>query len=350
MSQIGVMIEGQEGLTWERWRRIAEAVESSGLESLWRSDHLFSLFGVAGRPGLDLWTSLAALATMTRRIRFGPLVCPITFYHPSMLARHAAAVDVLSAGRLELGVGAGWHDREHQAFGIQYPPVGERIRRLDEGVRVIRALWADGPAKFAGRYYQLDDAAGWPKPIQRPTIPMIIGGKGPRLLEVVAKYADEWNCGGSRSPADVRAKTEILEAACRKVGRDPRAIRRSWMGAFLIGESGTALERRARKIQEYLPPHAATPVAQLPSALKQEGWLIGSPEEIAGQMRDLTAEGIERFMLQLFDQEDLDAIHLLTREVAPRLAHAKNSPSLARRDGSAGREKRTARTSKRRQR
>ena len=319
MIRIGIMIEGQEGLTWARWRRVAEVVDTLGFESLWRSDHLFSLFDVPDRPGLDTWTSLAALATMTRRIRFGPLVCPITFHHPSLLARQAAAVDELSGGRLELGVGAGWHDREHQAFGIPYPPVGERIRRLDEAVRVIRALWQDGPAQFAGRYYRLDGAVGWPKPVQRPRIPVIIGGKGPRVLEVVAKHADEWNCGGSRPPADVRAKTEILVAACGKIGRDPKSIRRSWMGAFLIGENGAALERRARKIQEVLPRWRSTPAAAVPAALRKEGWLVGSPEEIVGQIRDLNAEGMERYMLQFFDQEDLDALHLLAREVVMRV-------------------------------
>ncbi len=320
MVRVGVMIEGQEGLTWERWRRIAEAADTLGFESLWRSDHLFSLFGVGTRPGLDTWPSLTVLATMTRRIRFGPLVCPITFRHPAMLAREAAAVDVLSGGRLELGVGAGWHDREHEAFGIPYPRVGERIRRLDEGIHVIHALWSDGPAQFEGRFYRLDGAAGWPKPVQRPRIPLIVGGKGPRLLEVVAKHADEWNCGGSQPPAAVRARTETLDAACRKIGRDPRTIRRSWMGAFLIGENGAGLERRARKIQEYVPPRAATPASKLPDVLRGEGWLVGSPEEIVRQMRVLTAEGIERFMLQLFDQEDLEALHLVAEQVIPRLA------------------------------
>ncbi len=320
MARVGIMIEGQEGLTWERWRRIAETVEALGFESLWRSDHLFSLYDIPTRPGLDTWTSLASLATMTRRIRFGPLVCPITFHHPSLLARQAAAVDVLSGGRLELGVGAGWHDREHQAFGIPYPPVGERIRRLDEGVRVIRALWGDGPAHFAGRYYRVDGAVGWPKPVQRPGIPLVIGGKGPRLLEVVAKHADEWNCGGSRPPADVRARTETLHAACDRVGRDPRAIRRSWMGAFLIGETGAVMERRARKIQEYVPARAATPTGALPEVLRREGWLVGSPAEIVGQMHALTDEGIERFMLQFYDQEDMEALHLLAENVLPRLS------------------------------
>ncbi len=320
MAHVGLMIEGQEGLTWERWRRIAEAVDTLGFESLWRSDHLFSLFGVDTRPGLDTWASLTQLAMVTRRIRFGPLVCPITFRHPAMLAREAAAVDVLSGGRLELGVGAGWHDREHEAFGVPYPRVGERIRRLDEGIRVIRALWGDGPAHFEGRFYRLDGAVGWPKPAQRPGIPLIVGGKGPRLLDVVARHADEWNCGGSQPPPAVRAMVETLEAACRKIGRDPATIRRSWMGGFLIGENGAALERRARTLQEYVPPRATTPAAKLPGELRQAGWLLGSPEEIVAQMRALTAEGIGRFMLQFYDQEDLDAVHLVAEQVIPRIA------------------------------
>src|SRR5438445_1697895 len=250
------MIEAQEGLTWDRWRRLAETAEALGFDSLWRSDHLFSLFGVLTRPGLDMWPTLTYLATATRRIRFGPLVCPITFRHPAMLARAAAAVDVLSGGRLELGVGAGWHDGEHQAFGIPYPPVGERIRRLDEGIQVIRALWSDGPAHFDGRFYRLDGAVGWPKPMQRPRIPLIVGGKGPHLLQIVAKHADEWNCDYSEPPSTIRVRTQTLEEACRKVGRDPHTIRRSWMGAFLIGERGGDLERRARAIREYVPAHA----------------------------------------------------------------------------------------------
>ncbi len=320
MIRTGIMIEGQEGLTWQRWRRIAETVEALGFESLWRSDHLFSLFDVPTRPGLDTWSSLTALALMTRRLRFGPLVCPITFRHPAVLAREAAAVDALSGGRLELGMGAGWHDREHQAFGIPYPRVGERIRRLDEGIRVVRALWSDGPARFEGRFYRLDGAVGWPKPVQKPGIPLVVGGKGPRVLEVVARHADEWNTAGSRPPADVRARTEMLETACHRAGRDPREIRHSWMGAFLIGETGADLERRARRIQEYVPPRAATPAAKLPDVLRGEGWLVGSPAEIVGQVRALAAEGIERVMLQLFDQEDMDALHMLAEQVVPRLS------------------------------
>lgn len=320
MAHVGLMIEGQEGLTWDRWRRLADAVDRLGYESLWRSDHLFSLFGVATRPGLDTWPSLTYLATATRRIRFGPLVCPITFRHPAMTAREAAAVDVLSGGRLELGLGAGWHDGEHQAFGIPYPRVGERIRRLDEGIRVIQALWAGGPARFEGKFYRLDGGTAWPKPVQQPRIPLVIGGKGPKLLEVVARYADEWNCGGSQTPAAVRERTAALEAACRGVGRDAKTIRRSWMGGILVGENGAALERRARVVQEYVTTRAATPAAQLPRELRDAGWLVGTPEEIAQQMRALTAEGISRFNLQFYTLDDLDAVHLIAEQVIPAAA------------------------------
>lgn len=320
MADVGLMIEGQEGLTWDRWRRIADAVERSGFESLWRSDHLFSLFGVADRPGLDCWPSLTYLATATRRIRFGPLVCPITFRYPAMTAREAAAVDVLSGGRLDLGLGAGWHDGEHQAFGIPYPGVGERVRRLDEAIQVIHALWTGGPARFEGKYYRLDGGTAWPKPVQRRRIPLIIGGKGPKVLEVTARYADEWNCGGAQTPAGVRERTATLEAACRRVGRDPKTIRRSWMGGILIGENGAALERRAKVVQEYVVTRAAIQPAKLPQELRDAGWLVGAPEEIAAQMGALTAEGISRFNLQFFTLDDLDAVHLIGERVIPAAA------------------------------
>jgi len=157
--KIGVMLEGQEGLTWERWFRIADRVESLGLDSLWRSDHFFSLMGEPRRPALECWTALTALAQRTQRIRFGPLVSPMTFRHPALLARMAAAVDLLSNGRLVVGVGAGWNVAEHEAFGIGLPPLKERFDRFEEGIAVIKALWTGGPVDFDGRYYPLRGAA-----------------------------------------------------------------------------------------------------------------------------------------------------------------------------------------------
>ena len=152
--KIGIMIEGQEGLTWERWFRLAQAAEELGYESLCRSDHLTGLGGVSTRPSLETWTSLTALALRTKRIRFGPMVSPLTFYHPALLAKMAAAVDTLSGGRLDLGLGAGWNEPEHKAYGIPFPPLKERMDRLEEAIQVIRALWAPGPASFDGKHYR----------------------------------------------------------------------------------------------------------------------------------------------------------------------------------------------------
>jgi alkanesulfonate monooxygenase SsuD/methylene tetrahydromethanopterin reductase-like flavin-dependent oxidoreductase (luciferase family) len=294
-------------------------VDTLRFDSLWRSDHLLSLAGVPTRRGLDTWTSLAALATMTGHIRFGPLVSPITFHHPSILARQAATVDELSGGRLELGMGAGWYDIEHQMFGLPFPRPRDRIQMLDEAVHLITALWSEGPVEFAGKYYRLKGAVGWPKPVQRPRIPVIIGGKGRRLLQVVAKHADEWNCGGNQSPTQVRARTRMLVAECERIGRDPSTIRRSWQGGFLIGETGASLERRARKIQECFPALASMPASKLPHALRSEGWLVGQAADILGQIRDLAAEGIERIMLQFFDLEDVQALRSLAEDVIPQL-------------------------------
>src|SRR2546426_1650828 len=172
--RIGVMIEGQEGLTWDRWFRIADRVESLGLDSLWRSDHFFSLMGHPERPALECWSSLTALAQRTHRIHFGPLVSPMTFRHPALLARMAAAVDGLSDGRISLGVGAGWNEAEHEAFGISLPPLKERFDRLEEGIAVIKALWTGGRGDLDGPNHRLHRAPALPRPMHRPRRPALL--------------------------------------------------------------------------------------------------------------------------------------------------------------------------------
>src|SRR5687767_14544106 len=162
--RLALMIEGQEGLTWERWRRIARTAEQGGFDSLFRSDHLTGLFGDASRPSLDTWPSLTWLATATSRIRFGPLVCPRTFHHPALLAKRAAAVAELSGGRLDLGIGAGWHEGEHAMFGVPFPPLKERLDRLEQGARVIRAVWRGRPVTLEQPHYPLRDAQSFPIP------------------------------------------------------------------------------------------------------------------------------------------------------------------------------------------
>ncbi len=294
--KIGVMIEGQEGLTWERWFRIADRVESLGLDSLWRSDHFFSLSGDRHRPALECWTSLTALAQRTQRIRFGPLVSPMTFRHPALLARMAAAVDLLSSGRLVLGVGAGWNVAEHEAFGIGLPPLKERFDRFEEGIAVIKALWTGGPVDLEGRYYPLRGATAYPRPLQQPGPPLLIGGDGEvRLLRIVARDADEWN-SHAPGPEAYRVKRAKLEEHCRAVGRDPATIRRSWMGGILIGRDAAEV---------VVPPAAAA------DEFRRRSWIVGTPDQAASQLDAWSALGVERVMFQWYNLDDLDGLGLL---------------------------------------
>jgi len=307
------MIEAQEGLTWERWFRIAEQVESLGLDSLWRSDHFFSLSGQHDRPALECWTSLTALAQRTQRIRFGPLVSPMTFRHPALLARMAAAVDRLSDGRLVLGVGAGWNEAEHAAFGIRLPPLKERFDRLEEGIAVIKALWTGGPVDVDGRYYQLRGASAFPRPVQQPAPPLLIGGDGEvRLLRIVAQHADEWN-SHAPGPEMYRAKRARLEEHCREVGRDPNAIHRSWMGGILIGRDRGEVAEKGHWFQSFLGSMAGVPPTAVPDTLRQRHWLVGTPDEVAGQLETWSSVGVERVMLQWYHLDDLDGLSLLAR-------------------------------------
>src|SRR5262245_38897914 len=183
--KLGVMLEGQEGLTWDLWRQIMARVEELGFESLWRSDHFMSIVD-SNRDVLETWVALTLAAAETTRLRFGALVCPMTFEHPSVLRKMPAAADTLSGGRLVLGLGAGWNADEHRAFGIPFPPLKERLHMLEEGIEVIVRLLGDGPAYFTGRYYQLDGANPRTKPTQQPRIPLLTAttsaGRMPRIV------------------------------------------------------------------------------------------------------------------------------------------------------------------------
>jgi len=315
--QLGVMLEGQEGLTWDLWRRIMARVEELGFESLWRSDHFMSLVD-SSRDALETWVALTLTAAETTRLRFGSLVCPMTFRHPSLLARMAAAVDTLSGGRLVLGVGAGWNAQEHHVFGIPFPPLQERMRMLEEGIEVIVRLLGNGPAHFAGRYYQLDGAHPHPKPAQQPRIPLLIGTTSAgRMLRIVARYADEWDVPGITSPTAYRARREHLAAYCRAINRDPGEIRRCVSTAYLIGRDAQELRQRGVVMQQLIPGLTAHDPDAVPDVLGAEGWLVGTPDQIIVQLRALADEGVERVMLQHNDPTDFAALDLLAYNVLP---------------------------------
>ncbi len=314
--KLGVMIEGQEGLTWERWRAIMRRTEELGFESLWRSDHYVSLAGRSERDALETFTSLTLTAVETSRLRFGPLVAPVTFRHPTLVARMAAAIDQLSGGRLVLGLGAGWNVPEHQAFGLPFPPVRERMDMLEESIQVIRALEGPGKANFAGRYYRLENAEMHPKPAKRP-LPILVGGAGERrTLQIVARYADEWNMFGA-VPERVREKTAVLERHCERAGRDPSRIARSVMAAFVIGENEAAITRRLAALREILPMLPAQGDVELLRTLRERGWLVGRPPEVVEQIGALADVGVQRIMLQHHNQMDFEVLELIAREVMP---------------------------------
>lgn len=303
MAKIGIMIEGQEGLNWERWRRICNDADTLGFDSLRRSDHLFSVFKVAGRDCIECWASLALAAEWTTRIELGPMVSPMTFRPPAVLARIATAVDLLSQGRLILGVGAGWFEEEHLDNGIPFFTVKERFDLLEEGIKTIRQTWN----------------AASPKPPRGGTIPLLMGGRGEkRAMPMIAREAAEWNVGFD-GPDKYRHQRQVFDECCRAIARDPASVRRSVMTSFLIGRNKDELRDRARQIGEVIPRYkdvAPDEVLKLAAAT----WLVGTPGEIAGQIRNMASLGIELVMLQHFLLDDSEALQLLASEVIPAVA------------------------------
>ena len=311
--RVGIMIEGQEGLTWERWWRLAQAAEDLGYESLCRSDHLTGLGGESRRPSLETWVSLTALATRTRRIRFGPMVSPLTFYHPAILAKMAAAIDNLAGGRFDLGIGAGWNEHEHTMYGVPFPPLKERLDRLECGARVIRALEAPEPVTLDQPYYPLKKAESYPRP-PRGRLRVVIGGRGEkRTLRIVAELADEWDV----TRLDVegyRAKRQVLAEHCRAVKRDPDTIARSLMVPLAIGRDAAEVARRVGNARAVFP---ALPDGE--TAWRAAGFLAGTPTQVVEDLQRWDGVGMQRVLLQMLDQEDIDALELFARDVLPKV-------------------------------
>ncbi len=312
--KVGIMIEGQEGLTWERWFRLARAAEDLGYESLCRSDHLTGLGGESTRPSLEPWTSLTALAMRTRRIRFGPMVSPLTFYHPALLAKMAAAVDNLSGGRLDLGLGAGWNEHEHAMFGVPFPTVKERLDRLEAGARVIRALEKGQPVTLQQPHFPLTSAESYPQP-PAGRYRIVIGGRGERrTLKIVAEFADEWNVTRVDHAGFTR-KRRVLAEHCRAFGRDPEGIARSLMIPLAIGRDSAEVATRIAASRLVFP---ALPADE--AAWHASSFLAGPPARVAADLTAWEQVGIQRVLLQMLDQDDIGALELFAREVLPEVA------------------------------
>lgn len=301
---IAIMIEGQNGLNWPRWKKIVQAVEDLGFAGLYRSDH----FTNAIPPDIDaleLWVSLTWLADNTKRIEFGPLVTPFSFRHPAHTARMAGAVDDLSGGRLTLGLGAGWQEREHQLFGFSLLDVDGRLRRLEEGLEVVtRLLRSDSPSNFSGEFYTLQDALMLPRPARPGGPPILIGGNGEkRTLPLAARYADEWNAVFTTAD-EVHRLNGILDGLLRKQGRNPADVRRSLMTGCVFGKSDA-------EVKEGCKLYGDTTLEEL----RKEGNIVGKGEQVSEQLAQLAETGIDRVMLQWLDLDDLDGLEALAKAV-----------------------------------
>jgi F420-dependent oxidoreductase-like protein len=312
-----LMIEGQEDVTWEDWLALAAACEVHGVGTLFRSDHYLSVVDRRERGSLDAWTTIAALAAETERLRLGTLVSPATFRHPAVLAKSVVTADHVSGGRVELGIGAGWWEREHEAYGFPLPEMSKRLDMLEEQMDLIRHHWEPGPFSFEGSYYRAKDLDALPKPVQRPRPPLILGGKGgDRSLHIAARFADEYNTVFA-TPAEMAAMRERLDRACEDEGRDPATLPLSLMTGWLVGEDEDDLRDRAKRLAEWRgegdDPDAF--LAGVPGA-----WVTGTPAEAVEHLRELREAGVKRIMAQHLLHRDLDAIELIGVEVIPAMA------------------------------
>ena len=312
--RVCLMIEGQEDVTWEHWVALARACEEHGLEGLFRSDHYTSVFDIEDRGSLDAWTTLAALATLTERIRLGTLVSPATFRHPSLLAKAVVTADHVSGGRVELGIGAGWHRREHAAYGFPFPETGERMDLLTEQIEIVHRQWREDELTFEGRHYRLDAVRALPKPLQDPHPPLIVGGHaGPRSVALAARWADEYNVFSSTPEECAEMRARVAEAWDRE-GRDELVF--SLMTGCVVGRDAAEVDERIAAVQRVqgVAPDPATFRPQHPA------WVVGTVEEVVERLRALEEAGVARVMLQHLAHDDLEMVALLGDEVVPAVA------------------------------
>lgn len=320
---LALTIRGLAVGSYEALRDVARAAEALGVDSVWLCDHFLTLApaayardaglaprpvtpaadaGTASMPLLECWTALSALSRDTDRLRLGTSVLCNSYRHPAVLAKMGATLDVISGGRLELGLGAGWFAHEYRAYGIPFPPIGVRIAQLDEALEVIRRMWTDSHPTFTGAHYAIDGALCDPPPLQRPRPPLWVGGEGDRIHRVAARAADGVNVRWW-SPARVSARGPFLDAACRAVGRDPATLARSVTALCVV-------DRERSKVEAIRARFAAVPA---------DGHVAGTPDECVARLRAYLGAGVRHFLLTIPDVAGSDALELLGRDVLPAI-------------------------------
>jgi alkanesulfonate monooxygenase SsuD/methylene tetrahydromethanopterin reductase-like flavin-dependent oxidoreductase (luciferase family) len=308
-----VMIEGQEDVSWDQWRALAAGCEVNGIPALFRSDHYLALGeGADERQVLDAWGTVCALAAITSTVRLGTLVSPATFRHPSVLAKLAVTADHASGGRVEVGLGAGWNEPEHAAYGFPFADLGTRVSVFAEQLAIVRGLTDPGPFEFAGEHYRLGPVHALPKPVQE-RLPIIVGGNAaPRSAAVAARFADEYNTP-LPPPEEIAPRRAAVARAWAEAGRDPDSVRFSVMTGLLVGRDEDELLDRAGRLAAKLESgrSAREELEALPPS-----WISGTVDVVAERLRALAGIGVDRVMLQLLLHDDLDQLALIGGELA----------------------------------
>jgi F420-dependent oxidoreductase-like protein len=304
--RVNLMVEGQESVTWEQWVGLADAVESAGLEGLFRSDHYQSVQSRTERSSLDAWATLTALGAVTSMIRLGTMVSPTSFRHPSVLCKSVVTADHVSGGRVELGIGAGWHELEHTTYGFPFHDLGDRYDVFEEQLEIVVRQMTEERFDFQGRHYRLEGCEARPKPVQSPRVPIILGGRaGPRGARLAARWADEYNTTFP-SPEAVRERKANVDRACEEAGRDPLVF--SMMTGCILGANESELHDRARRLMA-VSGRDGDPEAWL-DGLRDE-WILGTPEQAAERLADYADAGSSRVFLQHQLHDDLEMVALM---------------------------------------
>jgi F420-dependent oxidoreductase-like protein len=310
-----LMLEGQEGVTWGEWVAMAQTAERLGFEAIFSSDHYLSVKGNRDQGSSDAWTVLAGLANVTSTIRLGTLVSPVTFRAPAVLAKVATTVDHMSRGRVELGMGAGWWEAEHSTHGFGFPPVHDRFEMLEEQLAIVDGLLTQDRVDFQGKHYQLTDARFWPKPRQRPRMPLILGGQtvGPWMQRLIGAHADEFNTVGG-TPEEVSARFARARLGVDAAGRAPGSLTTSFMTWCFIGR--TEEDWRGRVERAHGQDPKAGPFDAYLADLEKD-CILGTPDQAVARLRAYADAGVERIMLnhELFD--DLDMLEVLAEHIIP---------------------------------
>ena len=319
MVALSLMFEGQHGVTWSHWKKLVAEVEDLGFAGMFRSDH-FTNANPPDMDSLEMIVSLTYLADHTQRIHFGPLVTPFSFRNPMLLVRQAAALDDLSGGRMILGVGAGWQEREHHLFGFELGDIATRMARFEEGLEVVtRLLKSDEPVTYEGRFYQLRGATLLPRPQRKGGPRILIGGNGlKRTLPLVARYADIWN-GTFLAPDEFRERSALLDKLLSEAGRKPGDVKRTMMRGLYFGRDMKELDRRLRWRAEN-PAYAGKSLQEVIDTMAtRDHEIVGTADMVIEQIKSYDTAGVEELMLQWFDIDDIDGLRAFAKSVLPHV-------------------------------